>query len=181
MQTDNESIQFRRDFRVKWYRSPVEKSILQELHKRSDIKGYLQTLGHLGLLTCTGALTAVLFVQEQWIGFFIALWFHGFFGSMIGAANHELGHGTVFKTQRLNRFFLRLISLLTWWNFHEYSMSHTFHHRNTLHTEVDREVLLPRKPSLQFLLLLQLITFNFQKLTFRVGRLFLTARGRFST
>ena len=100
---------------------------------------------------------------------------------MIGAANHELGHGTVFKTQRLNRFFLRLISLLTWWNFHEYSMSHTFHHRNTLHTEVDREVLLPRKPSLQFLLLLQLITFNFQKLTFRVGRSFLTARGRFST
>ena len=71
--------------------------------------GFFQTLGHLGLLTCTGALTAVLFVQEQWIWFFIALWFHGSFGSMLGAANHELGHGTVFKTQNLNRFFLRLM------------------------------------------------------------------------
>ena len=76
MKTDNESIQVRRDFRVKWYRSPVDKSVLRELHERSDIKGYLQTLGHLGLLTCTGALTALLFVQEQSIGFFMP------FGSM---------------------------------------------------------------------------------------------------
>ena len=59
--TANDSIQVRRDFRVKWYRSPVDKSVLQELHKRSDIKGYIQTLGHLSLLTCMGALTAVFF------------------------------------------------------------------------------------------------------------------------
>ena len=181
MKTDNESIQVRRDFRVKWYRSPLDKSVLRELHERSDIKGYLQTLGHLGLLTCTGALTAVLFVQEQWIGFFIALWFHGSFGSMIGAANHELGHGTVFKTQRLNRFFLRLISLLTWWNFHEYSMSHTFHHRYTLHKKAEQEVILPYIPSLHFILLLQLFTFNFQEFYLRIRRTYLTACGRFST
>ena len=180
MKTANDTISVRKDFRVKWYRSPVDNSVLRELHERSDIKGYLQTLGHLGLLTCTGALTAVLFVQEQWIGFFIALWFHGSFGSMIGSANHELLHGTVFKTQSLNRFFLRLTSLLTWFNFHEYSMSHTFHHRNTLHTEADREVLLPWKPSLQFLLLLQVFTFNFQELYFRVSRSFLTACGHFT-
>lgn len=181
MKTDNESIRGHRDFRVKWYRSPVDKSVLKELHERSDIKGCIQTLGHLGLFTCTGALTAVFFAQEQWIWFFIVLWFHGSFGSMIGAANHELGHGTVFKTQSLNRSFLKLTSLLTWWNFHEYSMSHTFHHRNTLHTEGDREVQLPWKPLLNFLLLLQLFTFNFQNLTFRAGRLFLTACSRFST
>jgi fatty acid desaturase len=181
MKPDNDSIRVRKDFRVKWYRPPVDKFVLQELHERSDIKGYFQTLGHLGLLTCTGALTAVLFVQEQWTWFFIALWFHGSFGSMIGAANHELGHRTVFKTRSLNLFFLRVTSLLTWWNYHEYSMSHTFHHRNTLHTEGDREVQLPKKPSLQFLLLLQLFTFNFQNLTFRASRSFLTACGRFST
>ena len=182
MKTDNDTVQVRRDFRVKWYRSPMDKSVLHELHERSDIKGYIQTLGHLGLWTCMGALTAVLFVQGQWTGFFIALWFHGSFGSMLAAANHELGHGTVFKTQSLNRFFLRVTSLLTWWNYHEYSMSHTFHHRNTLHTEADFEVLLPsKKPSLQFKLLLQLITFNFQNLTYRASRSFLTAYGRFST
>jgi fatty acid desaturase len=179
MKTDNDTIQVRRNFRVKWYRSPMDKSVLQELHERSDIKGYFQTLGHLGLLTCTGALTAVLFVQEQWIGFFIALWFHGSFGSMIGAANHELGHGTVFKTQSLNLFFLRVTSLLTWWNFHEYSMSHTFHHRNTLHTEGDREVLLPFKPSLNILLLLQIFTFNYELLYCRASTSFLTACGCF--
>ena len=180
MTTDSASIRLHRDFRVKWYRSHMDKLDLQKLHERSDIKGYIQTLGHLGLWTCMGALTAVLFVQEQWTWFFIALWFHGSFGSMLGAANHELGHGTVFKTQSLNLFFLRLTSLLTWWNYHEYSMSHTFHHRNTLHTEADREVQLPKKPSLQFILLLQLITFNFQKLYFRASRSFLTACGRFT-
>ena len=103
MKKANNLLPLNRDFRVKWYRSPIDKSVLQELHVRSDIKGFFQTLGHLCLLTCTGALTALFFVQGHWSWFFIALWFHGSFGSMIGAANHELGHGTVFKTQNLNR------------------------------------------------------------------------------
>ena len=180
MQKVNNIVQLRREFIVKWYRSPIDKSVLQELHDRSDIKGFFQTLGHLGLLTCTGALTALFFVQGHWSWFFITLWFHGSFGSMIGAANHELGHGTVFKTQNLNRFFLRVTSLLTWWNYHEYSMSHTFHHRNTLHTEADREVVLPWKPILNSQLLLQHFTVNFQGFYFRVSRLFLTACGLFT-
>ena len=55
MQEVNNIVELRRDFRVKWYRSPIDKSVLQELHARSDIKGFFQTLGHLCILTCTGA------------------------------------------------------------------------------------------------------------------------------
>ena len=45
MKPDNDTIRVRRNFRVKWYRSPVDKFVLRELHERSDIKGFFQTLG----------------------------------------------------------------------------------------------------------------------------------------
>ncbi len=43
MMANNESIRYRRDLKIKWYRSPMDKSVLQELHERSDIKGFIQT------------------------------------------------------------------------------------------------------------------------------------------
>jgi fatty acid desaturase len=77
-----------------------------------------------------------------------------------GLAVHELGHKTVFKTKWLNDFFLRIYATLGWHNFYEYAMSHTYHHMYTLHPQGDREVVLPREPSLKFTWLLQLFTFN---------------------
>ena len=74
--------------------------------------------------------------------------------------NHELSHGTVFKTKSLNRLFVRVFNLLGWGNHHDYQMSHTHHHRYTLHSEADREVVLPVKPSLHWLYLIQLFTVN---------------------
>ena len=41
--------------RIPWYRSPVSREVLTPLNQRSDSKGLLQTLGHLGLLLLTGA------------------------------------------------------------------------------------------------------------------------------
>ena len=39
-------------------------------------------------------------------------------------------------------------------------MSHSYHHRFTLHPIADKEVALPKTPSLRVLYLLQLFTFN---------------------
>ena len=41
--------------KINWYRSPVDRDVLAELNRRSDWKGAVQTFGHLGLLTLTGA------------------------------------------------------------------------------------------------------------------------------
>ena len=41
--------------RIPWYRSPVPRDVLTTLNQRSDWKGLVQTLGHLGLLVLTGA------------------------------------------------------------------------------------------------------------------------------
>lgn len=151
----------RKDLRIKWYRCPVDHAQLRELMRPSDLQGWIQAGGHLAIFTMTGGLALYLFSQQMWVGFALALFAHGTCATFFkGVAAHELGHGTVFRTKWLNRFFLRVFSLIGWHNFHEYGVSHTYHHRYTLHPVGDREVLLPQYPVLRPLYLLQLLTFN---------------------
>ena len=152
--------QVRKDLRVVWNRSPIEPAQLRELVRRSDLHGWYQAGGHLALFATTGLLTYYFFDQGMWFGFVFSLFAHGTVGSFAGNAAHELGHGTVFRTKWLNRFFLRVYSVLGWHNFHEYAMSHTYHHRYTLYPKGDREVALPLNPSLKLPYLFQLFTFN---------------------
>lgn len=151
----------RKTLKVKWYRSPISHAKLRELSKRSDAQGWLQAGGHLGLYAITGLLVFTFWSQQSWLAFLIALFFHGTVASFfIGVAPHELGHGSVFKTKRLNKIFLYLFSLLSWWDPFDYASSHTYHHRYTLHPEGDRENLLPLEPSLRSTFMLQLFTVN---------------------
>lgn len=157
--------QVRKTLRVRWYRSPIKRPKLSRLMRRSNWRGAFQAGGHLGLWAATGVISYTLYCQQSWIGFAVALFLHGTVGSFFkGTAVHELGHATVFTTKWLNRLFLRIYSLFGWWIYHDYAMSHTYHHRYTLHPEGDREVVLPRNPMLRFLNLLQLLTVN---ITFR--------------
>jgi fatty acid desaturase len=160
--TEYESLeQVRKGLAIDWYRCPIDRAELRELLVRSDLQGWFQAAGHLLLFCCTGLLAYYLFEHELWLGFALSLFAHGTVASFFsGIAIHELGHGTVFATKRLNQIFLRLYSLLGWWNHYEYAMSHTYHHRYTLHPAGDREVVLPRYPSLEWPYLLQLFTFN---------------------
>jgi fatty acid desaturase len=151
----------RKKLRINWYRSPLATDQLRGLALRSNLRGAFQAVGHIGLWACTGALTCYAFTQGAWIAFAVCLFLHGTIGTFLkGIAVHELGHGTVFRTKKLNSLFLRLYSIVGWWNFYDYAMSHTYHHRYTLHPDGDREVVLPRDPSLRLLHLLQLFTIN---------------------
>ena len=151
----------RRSMRIKWYRSPIEKPTLWRLMERSNRRGFQQSLGHLGLIVGLAAVVAVAFESGWWIAFGVSLWLLGTVSAFVpGLACHELVHGTVFRTNRLNRIFLRLFSLFGWFNYNEYRMSHTFHHRYTLFPDGDREVLLPKEASLHPLVLLEMFTIN---------------------
>jgi fatty acid desaturase len=151
----------RETLKIPWYRSPVEPARLKELTRRSDLRGTFQALGHLVLLAITAAATWYFFGHRIWAGFTVALFAHGTIYSFLsGLATHELAHGTVFKTKWLNSFFVRFMSLISWFNFHDYKVSHTYHHLYTLHPRGDREVVLPNTPSLHPLFLLQLFTLN---------------------
>lgn len=151
----------RKSLRVEWYRCPIDHAKLRALSKRSDLQGWFQAGGHFALFLGTGALTYLFWSQQYWLGFAVALFAHGTVGSFFsGVAPHELGHGTVFRTKWLNKFFKYLFSLLSWWDPFDYATSHTYHHRYTLHPEGDREVLLPLKPSVDPTFLLQMFTVN---------------------
>ncbi len=153
--------QVRKSFRLSWYRSPIDPAKLKELTRRDDLRGAFQSFGHLILVLITAAATWYFFSQRIWLGFALGLFAHGTIYSFIaGLATHELAHGTVFSTKWLNSLFLRFFSLISWLNFHDYKMSHTYHHLYTLHPRGDREVVLPTNPSLHPLQLLQLFTFN---------------------
>ncbi|MCY3551331.1 MAG: fatty acid desaturase [Candidatus Poribacteria bacterium] len=151
----------RKVLRVKWYRSKIDHTTLRNLSKRSDLQGWFQAGGHLALWLLTGSLVYFFWSQAMWLGFFIGLFVHGTVASFFkGTANHELGHGTVFRTKWLNKFFLYLLSLISWWDHFDYASSHTYHHRYTLYPEGDRENLLPLEPKLGSLFVLQLFTIN---------------------
>lgn len=151
----------RKTLRVDWYRSPIEGAKLRELSKRSDLQGWFQAGGHLALFAITASLVYLFWAQKLWLAFLIALFLHGTVGSFfVGVAPHELGHGTVFRTKRLNKIFLYLFSLLSWWDPFDYASSHTYHHRYTLHSEGDRENLLPLEPTVGSTFLLQMFTVN---------------------
>ncbi|MEM7132350.1 MAG: fatty acid desaturase [Chloroflexota bacterium] len=151
----------RKNLRVEWYRCPIKGTRLRELSKRSDAQGWFQAGGHLALFALTGTLVFLFWSQQMWLAFVAAFFAHGTVTSFfIGVAPHELGHGTVFKTKRLNKIFMYIFSLISWWDPFDYASSHTYHHRYTLHPDGDRENLLPLHPSVGSTFLLQLFTIN---------------------
>jgi len=146
---------------VKWYRCPIESSTLRKLSRRSDLQGWFQAGGHLTLFIFTASLAYYFWDVKNWSGFVIMLFVHGTIGNFFsGVAPHELGHGTVFKTKWLNKFFMYLFSLLSWWNPFDYASSHTYHHRYTQYLDGDRENLFPLDPHLGPVFLLQIFTLN---------------------
>jgi len=151
----------RQTLRVKWYRSPIDHKRLRELSTRSDKKGWIQAGGHVGLYLFVASITVAFWAQQSWVAFFVSLWCLGFIATFFkGTSAHELGHGTVFKTKKLNVIFLHIVSFISWWDPYDYSASHTYHHRYTTHPMADRENVLPLTPSLAPLMLLQLCTVN---------------------
>ena len=134
--------------------------MLRELATSSDARGLVQAMGHLALWAATGVAAYLFYSHEQWWGFFAALFLHGTVAAFFTAPHHELCHTTVFRTKWLNEIFLRTFSVLGWLNFEISRFSHTYHHRFTLFVEGDREEVLPLKPSLRALYLLQLFTVN---------------------
>ena len=151
----------RNNLKPQWYRSKMDPDKFRKFSKRSNFKGFIQAGGHLGLFCITGLVVYLTWVNSYWILFPIAIFIHGTVSSFFkGTAVHELGHGTVFKNKWLNKLFLYIFSLISWWNPFDYAASHTYHHRYTLHPEGDREVLLPVHPNVGATFLFQMFTFN---------------------
>ncbi len=139
----------KKDRKINWYRSPVDRALLNQLNQRSDWLGLAQTLGHLGLLALTGGLAIYAAGRASWAVVLLLLFLHGTFYAFLLNAFHELCHKTVFKSKFLNTFFLQLISFLSWHNPVMFWASHQEHHKFTLYPPDELEVVLPQKLSLR--------------------------------
>ena len=135
--------------KIAWYRSPVERATLAALNQRSDWKGFLQTLGHLGLLTLSGAAAWYAIGRLPLLVVVFLLFLHGTFFAFLLNAFHEFCHKSVFNTKILNNVFLQVVSFLSWNNPVYFWASHQEHHKYTLHPPDDLEVVLQQKLTLK--------------------------------
>jgi fatty acid desaturase len=130
---------------ISWYRTPLDPKAFKSLHQRSDVKGFAQTLGYLGLLVLTGgSVLCAAGHAPAWV-VLLLLFLHGTFCNFLINAVHELGHNTVFRTRALNAFFVPIFAFFGWINHFIFEKSHSRHHRYTLHQPDDGEVVLPLK------------------------------------
>ena len=128
---------------IGWYRTPLPGETLQALNARSDLKGLLQTGGYLALVCCTGAASLWSAFAGYWYLTPFLLLLHGTCSTFNINAVHELCHNTVFKSKRLNDFFVRIFGFIGWNDWVWFNASHANHHRYTLHPPRDGEVVLP--------------------------------------
>lgn len=112
-----------------WYRIPLGRAALAELNQRSDAWGFAQTLGHLSVISATGALSWCASEHWGWLVLAACLFLHGTVYAFLLNAFHELCHNTVFRTRALNRFFLYLVSFLGGLNHVYFWASHQEHHK----------------------------------------------------
>lgn len=144
---------FAKDARVSWYRTPIDADVLADLMQRNDLRGWIQTIAHLGLFFVTGALAYLAFENVTAANYWwsvpvlvVALFAHGTIGPFMGLiAIHELQHRTVFKSKPLNAFFEQLYAFISWSDYLWYQGSHVRHHQATCHAAYDGEVQLPVK------------------------------------
>ena len=189
------SVRFRTDSKINWYRSKVDKKVLGELMKTSDLRGLRQVICQLGLFCATGFLcysASQIVSATNWFWsvplVLIALFLHGTGGPFMGlVAVHELCHKTPFRTKALNEFFLKLYAFISWSDYVWFRPSHVKHHQLTVHEDADGEVVLPQTLSLKdwkFLLGLlawdPMVTWTTLKITYQraTGRIISGDRGK---
>ena len=144
---------FSKDANIDWYRTPIDRDDLNHLMQRSDLRGWLQVLPHLGAWFLSGWLAYLSFdalSTDNWLwmlpALILTLFIHGTIGPFLGLiAIHELQHRTVFKTRVLNEIFEVVYAFLSWSDYIWYQYSHPLHHKATCHHAHDGEVYLPQR------------------------------------
>lgn len=128
---------------IAWKKPAIDRETLRRFTRRSDLQGFVHSLGVIAILAASGTLSYRLFAAHRWVLMAVALYVHGALFAF-NPQTHELAHGTVFKTRWLNSLFKRIFGFIHWTsNSALYWMSHKNHHQYTLHRQSEGEVVLP--------------------------------------
>jgi fatty acid desaturase len=129
-----------------WYSTHIPRKRLKELMQRSDRSSLINYSCWFGMVLALGTLLVLTWGTVWAVP--TAILYGVFYGSGADSRWHECAHGTVFKTQWLNRFFYQLASFMSLRNPHLWRWSHTRHHTDTVIVGRDPEIAFPRPPSI---------------------------------
>lgn len=130
---------------IKWWSPKIAPEELAAIREPTDMPGLLNFCLWIALLGISGWL-AWLSLGTYWaIPAFIA---YGTIYSSSDARWHELSHGTVFRTKRLNDWFYQLCSFMTLRESYLWRYSHTRHHTHTIVVGSDPEIQVARPADL---------------------------------
>jgi len=116
----------------------VPSDVLRQLTQKSDVKGLVQLVAHLGFLFLTG--TAV--TQSQQSNWLIpALVTHGIVLIFVFAPLHETIHYTAFKSKWLNNIVAAVLGFILFLPYQYFRSYHYVHHRHTQDPEKDPELI----------------------------------------
>ena len=118
-------------------RKLIEPQALRAMMQRSDMRGAVQAGSHFGAILLTGALLAATWGSWWAVPVFII---HGTLINFLYAGQHELSHGTPFKTKALNEWVGRLIGFLMLYPRDFDKIQHHAHHQHTQDWEKDGEL-----------------------------------------
>ncbi|WP_374572016.1 fatty acid desaturase [Phenylobacterium sp.] len=121
-------------------RGMVSSERLKELSEKSDLRGWMQVVSHLGAIALTGwGIHATL--GTAWVA--LPFFAHGVLLNYLYAGQHEFSHSTVFKSPGLNEFFGRLFGFITLHPRDRDQIQHFAHHRYTQKWREDGELYRP--------------------------------------
>ena len=132
---------------AEWFRPPIDPERLRALQARTNARAARDTILWLGLLAVFG------YLAFRALGSWWAVPAFMVYGALYGGAGdsrwHECGHGTAFRTKRLNDVVYYIASFMllrqpTLWRW-----SHVRHHTDTIVVGRDPEIMFPRPSSLR--------------------------------
>ena len=128
-----------------WYKPIVDKKILKELSKRSDLKASIHIIIFFTALFILGYICFL--TWGTWWSILSLFIYGNVFYSKSISIQHETNHETFFKSRLLNKFFYNITSLMGGFEQVRWKWSHYHHHSYTIFTnkeEYDYENNSPR-------------------------------------
>jgi fatty acid desaturase len=134
----------------------IDKATLRSLCVASDRAGAVQAGSHVGAVLATGSLLWLLWGTWWAVPVFCI---HGVLLNFLYAGQHELSHGTVFRTRRLNEWLGRLFGFVLFYPRTFDQVQHMAHHRYTQDWSRDGELARARYTLCTYLLWMSGITY----------------------
>ncbi|MEM8708835.1 MAG: fatty acid desaturase [Actinomycetota bacterium] len=127
---------------AEWYRSPVDPAVMAELNQRTDLRAGLDVVLWAALLVGAGVWAFVSLGSWWAVPAFVV--YGALYGGAADARWHECGHGTAFRSDRLNALIYHPASFMLLREPTVWRWSHVRHHSDTIVVGRDNEIVFPR-------------------------------------